>query len=66
MLVYEDKAFDKNFPEKYPWGECDSIKLSNIGRRLAAKIEADLATDKRLYTPGLRKALLIISEYTEF
>lgn len=65
MLVYEDKAFDKDFPENYPWGECDSIKLSNIGRRLAGNIEADLKTKDRIYTAGMRRSLLIIAEYTE-
>ena len=65
MKVKETASFDAEFPEFYHWGSVDSIIASNTATQIRNWIEHDLKTVKRLQVPGLRKALVILAEFTE-
>ena len=67
MLVYEDKRFNHEFPEKYPWAEIDSVKLCYIGVNIATMIDRQCKNliNDRIDISGLRAALLVIANYAE-
>uniref|UniRef100_A0A6M3ILM3 Uncharacterized protein n=1 Tax=viral metagenome TaxID=1070528 RepID=A0A6M3ILM3_9ZZZZ len=66
MKVIECNGYNSEFPEVFSWGHVDSIKYSNLASNISNHIKHDLKTVDRLLVPGLRKALNIIAEETDF
>lgn len=64
--AYEDPNFMPNRPEEYDWNELDSYHLNEACAAIAANIKMEIQTTSpgkdRIFTAGLRKALVIISE----
>ena len=56
----EDK-YNRDFPERYNWSLIDSYKLSELAEAISWRINADLKTEKKIYTPGLRLVLQCIA-----
>lgn len=67
MKVFETTLFNKDFPEEYPWSELDNITACNVSMMIAARIRLELRRppSERHDLPGLRRALVVMSEYME-
>ena len=64
MKAKEHSQFNAEFPENFTWEWVDSQKLSSIACLIKHYILTDLKQDRN-YVPGLRAALIIISEEAE-
>jgi len=57
MKITESRDYNPQFPERFNYGLCDSIKLSEPGMTLAQKAIDDTQSSDRNLLPGLRFAL---------
>jgi hypothetical protein len=68
MKVHLYHAFNPSFPEDFSWQLIDSPTLTNVAEDICREIQAEKKqpAEHRNLTPGLRRALRIISEIAEF
>lgn len=63
MKVIEHASFDPRYPENFIWGQIESHNLTALAEDCAKqiKIELTMAPGNRVNVPGLRFALLRMS-----
>ena len=55
-------TYDARFPEDWTWAAVNQVTIETAALAICKEIQADLRTQRRLDTPGLRKALNIMAE----
>ena len=67
MKIADGQAFQRDYPEEYPWHLVDSITASEIGVKLSGRVRMYLRRPggDRVQVPGLRMALTVLAEYAD-
>ena len=66
MKVIECADYNQEFPESFPWGHIDSIKMCNLASIIVTHINHAFTKGDRNNVPGLRLALNLIAGMTDY